>query len=1303
MKRLIKINIIVLLVLTTFLTAYAKRELKDDEVSNILVPRMTKAPVIDGKIDEIEWKEAAAISGVAGWVDNNLLPRPSTFYFAWDPDHFYMACRVYLKPGYKPNTWNGRSEGMAFVFDDGLELVFKPKGKNLVFDCAGAAYRLFINNLGFKGDMTRLELGQQLKNWAPEFKVATRITEPGSAPNGGSWWELEMSSVPEDFNLKGKHQAGDEWRLMLGVNHFGAGFSQARIPCLGSYFESDGQGYTKAILVDNMPVVKFTMNDLENLTITNKASMGFSVFNQAKKSEKVDIAINIGDSLITNLTLNVPANNEAKIDFKKEIPHDLTNGILRVLATAEGKELLKYVVFFERGALAEIILPQPERDKTKFPFSAKFNPVRGLLLISGDTYYLATNQVPLSMHYVVKSDKGDKLAENTLTNITEWYFREMISLPSVPPGTCTVAGVMTLADGTTLGPMTNYFEKIDEAKAFPHWWNRKDIGSVERVLPPFTAIKRVKGESTTYECWGRKYSLNAMGLPSGLISQSNPVLAAPARIVVVLDGKEHVVEMPTPKITEEKDWRVNFEGKAEGAGLEFTAKGWMEQDGLVYTEITYKPKGNVPIKVDALRVEFPLVDEEAESLLCIGPGNNFSSHTAMVIPKNKQGEIWSTLITGRAGSGMFIGSFYPTVWIGSERRGFLWWGDNDKGWFPDNEVPAHDLVRIPGKSFRQKQDVLVLRNNIIGKPVEINKAHTFAFGWNATPFKPLLQGWRNWAATEDGTFFAPFRGLRMDSKTGKKVKEGSGQKNWIHPESRYPEEWAELWACQKTNSRCMGYEGSDSHVNRLVPFDPYAARNGIFWGHMSFTLHGYGEKTLEQNLYRYFKDEWYFSSETWNESFIDYCIYLFDRAFREGGVVSTYWDITFPILHDNLLGGLGYELPDGRIQKSYGGFNIRRFFQRLHAAAYDNKLLPGCNGVHSTHAYVTVAMPWVEAVLDGERNWNIDLSENDWVDYYPTNRMRAFAVPHNWGVGICWMANLDGTNKTKKALARLGQGEYIRLHDSWINPYVETAKRMPDSVLEWGMNNIDVEYIPYWRNEAIKSGDDKILVSAWKIPSEKRILFEVFNYGYRENKDVNLKLNLKELGLTGKNLIVRDLYNAGCSNEPVSFDAKNATISIKQLPRHRGRLVGIAEVDDAAFKSLSAKLPQWAQQEIMDELIDYGMCRKETMVVEANNVKLISCTNENIKINMWQLPDRVVLFVSNTSEKPISSVELKADLQGLGITFKKWQTFVRTKLFGVTDEKNKRMLSPQLNYYDGIITLNKLPAKDGRIIGLRSY
>jgi hypothetical protein len=776
---------------------------------------------------------------------------------------------------------------------------------------------------------------------------------------------------------------------------------------------------------------------------------------------------------------------------------------------------------------------------------------------------------------VAKAEQdGTVAAKGEITRLIDWYFQEELSLPEIKPGKYTIEATLRLADGKTLGPMTGQFEKKDEAQAFPEWWG-KSYGNLDRVLPPFTAMA-CKGE--TVSCWGREYGLNALGLPEAIRSQDAPVLAGPARLVAVADGKEAVIPLGKPTITERKDWRVRFKGRAKAAGLELSAEGWVEQDGLVYVDLTYGPAGKAPAKLEALRVEYPLAETDADCLLCVGPGGNFSSKTTMLLPKDQQGRLWSTLNTGRPGSQMTVGSFYPTVWIGNERRGFLWWADNDRGWFPDDAVPAHEAVR--------SGNAVILRNNLIGKPVAVDGKRTVSFSYMATPFKPMTKGWRMLAATDDGTFIVPHRGVRADSKTGKMINPGGHQNNIIHPESIYPEEWGAMWKQQKTEGFGKFSQSADAYVRGLLPFDPYRARSTVGWCHMSFTLSGYGPITYENHLYRYFGSEWETGgNRPWNPSCIDYAMYLFHRAFSEGGVVSTYWDITFPTLWKDLLTGQCYRLPDGRIQPGYNGWNQRRFFMRLHAVSHDNGLLPNCNGSHSTHAYVTVAMPWLDGVLDGERNWNLDVTDADWVDYYPIDRMRAMSVPHNWGTAICWMSNFDSVDPKKGAPAKAGQTEWVWMHDSWRNPYLNPSShdptypemnQIPRSVLDWGLNQEGVVYHPYWRNPFVTSGDPDVLVSLWQIPGQggggksDRVLLGVFNYDRKKTKDVSLKVDLDKLGLVPELkwqefVGLRDLFRRDgdkltpqeATSTQSSLDFYARTLTVRKLPPHTIRLVGI--------------------------------------------------------------------------------------------------------------------------------------------------
>lgn len=1135
-----------LLLILLIVPAYAAG-LAPEDVSALAVPRMTTPPKIDGTIDPAEWREAAAISGVAEWQSNNLIPRPTTFFLAWDPGHFYLAYRVYLRPGYKPNIPNGRSPGLAFVADDSAELVLKPAGKNVPVNNQQAAFKFFLNCLGNTGDMTKLDLGQQLKNWAPPFKTAARITAPGTAPNGGSWCEVEMSSVPSDFELTGDHRAGDEWRIMLGFNHIPI-WIQARIPCIGTYFESTGGGYTRLTLVENTPAAQMTMDRLNNLATDGTASMLITAFNPTHSEARLTVAIDVAGKIVRNEPLVVPAGEVARFDLNEKLPADIKAGKATVKVSQGATTLLNYATFFNdtyyKGQAAEYVMgPVAPLDPNKFSLVASFNPLRDWLLVKGDTYYLPDPHAAQSLHYRIVPEGGaaKPIAEGELTQIAEWYFQERLQLPKLNPGKYTFVATMKLKDGKTLGPVTTTFEKKDEAKAFPEWWGKK-FGNIEQVLPPFSAMTR---QQNTVNFWGRSYTLNALGLPTAITSQGAPVSGGGARLVVVSGGKETRVSLKTaPTFTETKAWRMRFTGKAKGGGLDFSATGWVEQDGLVYVELTYGPSAKTPVQIDALRIEYPLSGGDAESLLCIGPGSNFSSKTTMLLPKDKQGVLWSTLDTGRSGSGMTVGSFYPEVWIGNEQRGLVWWGDNDQGWYPDDAVPAHEALR--------DGNTVVLRNNIIGKPVQVTGSRTIAFSYLATPFRPFTQGWRMEGATEDGTFTIPHRAPRKDSKTGEMLNAFGQQQNWIQPPTRYPEEYSAIYAERKVLA--------DAVVKQYQWSDPYSARNGLNFAHMSFALHGYGRKSIDDAPYTYFGPEWEGDIDTWNESYIDYAMYLFDGALREGGVRSTYWDITFPTQFENLQSGLCYQLPDGRVQKGYNGWNIRRFMMRLQAMMVQNHLFPNAVGSHSTNAYVLVAMPWLDSVLDGERNWNVDITDLDWVDYYPIERMRTMSSPHTWGTPICWMANIDSTSTDKINAAKRTQAQWVWMHDSWRNPYVPQLPVMPQSILDWGINSEQTVYYPYWRNPFVISADKDVLVSMWQLPD--RVMLGVYNYNRKQVKDAEVTVALKGLNLLPEQpwqefVGVRDLWKADATAPDAQFDFYSQKLTVKNLQPHTVRFIGI--------------------------------------------------------------------------------------------------------------------------------------------------
>ena len=486
---------------------------------------------------------------------------------------------------------------------------------------------------------------------------------------------------------------------------------------------------------------------------------------------------------------------------------------------------------------------------------------------------------------------------------------------------------------------------------------------------------------------------------------------------------------------------------------------------------------------------------------------------------------------------MTVGNFYPTVWIGNDKRGLMWWSDTDRGWFPVNDKPAHEAIRT--------DDAVVFRNNIVSEPVKLEGRRTIQFSYNATPFKKFTENWREVGATEDGTFQHPHRSPRVDAR-GVKVNPRGTQQNWIHPNSTSREEWDELYKKWKKQA--------DSIVRGRRWQDPYSARNGINFGHMSFALHGYGRKSIFSNIYKYFGPAWEASRDTWNKSYRDYAMYLMDMTLDKGGVRSTYWDITFPRIYSQPISGLGYYLPDGRIQPEYNGWNVRRFYMRLQALMHKYDLFPNGAGAHSTNDYHLVAMPWIDSVLDGEANLNVALSGKDWVDTHGVARMRSMSSPHNWGVPICWMSNIEGKGS---GLAEFTQTQWVWMHDSWRNPYCR-PRSMPDAALDWGLCDEDVVYHPYWRNPYVSSENEDILVSLWRWPD--RIMLGVFNYNSGKKQTASISIDLDKLDLIPRKkwqefLRVRTLWAGDDGGAELNFHKR--TLTLENIAPHHLRIIGI--------------------------------------------------------------------------------------------------------------------------------------------------
>jgi len=1118
-----------------------------DKLPFFSLPKMSRPPVIDGKIDPEEWKEATAVSGVGGCTSAILIARPTTYYLAWDENHLYWAVRTWVPPNYKPRV-GGREPGSASAFDDGCEFHFQPMGKNVAPGRTNSSFKFMINCLGVDGELERIAVGQQFKNWNPHFRRVWRLTPAGSAPNGGRWWECEIAATTEDFELVKPNQPGDQWKFMLGFNHLYTGWTQARIAAISSYF--DPGGYPVGVLTENTPAVQMLMEDIPGPS-GGKAAMKINIYNPARQTAEIKLLVlftDTGREKVATQNEGQPADLIRREETIKILPGESYTwkldetisgklgqrlGTIEVNVTEKNRLLFRYFTFFQEGYPREALEPAPAVREV-FPLKTTFNPMKNSLLLVADTYYLDEPEKVKEVTYRIFPETTQQaMVTGCLTTSQTYYFRKLIQLPPLKPGKYLVEATLTQKDGARIGPVQTSFTKLDESKVFADWWNTK-LGDTERIIKPFTGVKK---EGNNISVWGRRYRLNCLGLPEKIISQGQPVTASPARIVVSSKGKKQKLEFSgRPFFTEIKPWRVSFTGRAKGANLEFQSKGWVEQDGLVYLELTYRPEGKMVFPLEGLQIEFPLSPQQAECLLCLGSGGNYAARTTMLLPPDKKGRIWTTLDTGKNGSRMVVGSFYPCVWLGNEQRGLLWWADNDRGWVPDDALPAHEVIRT--------EKEVILRQNIIGTPFMLDKERTIIFSYMASPFRPLVKGWRVSIWSADGTFEGPNKEVR-DPRTKEKIVDGW---NWLTPPSRNPADWGKMWAAYK--------KIADERIRKMQPYDPSGARNG--YGstvHTSIPLHGYGWKSPDETVTSYFAADW--EGDSWNKTEQDYFLWIAHRAFGEGGLRTIYWDIFFVKDFTAIQTGLPYQLPDGRIQPGFNGFNLRRFMMRMYSLMESHGLVPGSQVSHATNCYPLVACPWMDAILDGEYHAITDDSGMDWVDGYPVERMRAMSVPQNFGTVISWMNLISIKDPVTKAKAVRGFIDYPRLYDTWSGG--GGYQRVPETALDWGLNEEKTVYVPFWRNNYVSCEDKDILVSLWKLPD--RVALLVFNYNREKTKDATIRIDLKKLNLIPRLpwqefIGIRDLVK-DTKEPPAKLDFYAQTVTVPALSPHTGRLIGI--------------------------------------------------------------------------------------------------------------------------------------------------
>jgi hypothetical protein len=1329
-------------------------------IPQFTIPKTSSPPTIDGRIEPGEWKESVQVMGVVDTSSLNYKDRPVSFRVAWDDNHLYIAHRVDVLTGKTPHLLRAKRDtyDTGVVWDDALEVGLFMHDRNRKEGEETSYLKFVLNSLGAGEYMKNYpSIGQVMFNWTPTFKIASQIVADSA---GKQWWEQEIAMDLDDLQMKAPHKAGDKVGIgLFSVVHNPAGWYWLDFPSASGHLEH--YGFPRAVLTDAEPYVQ-----VEEISGLHDDKLNFKsvIHNPSNAAVKVDASLLVEhgpkckkqhgeldspeEAFKETRTLEIPARGSVRFDAAKDLPGLQSaakgKGFVRVSLVRQGGEPI--YTFACNFSGKDKKYATPVEHVPALGTRLAFTQGKGLLALGVDTVDapIPADAKPTAATYKVTSGEKE-IASGSLKYFVNGWYDDLIELGDLPLGKYEVALALTDASGKELATAKGSFTKKDVAKEFADWWN-SPIGNTEKLLAPFEPlqVRPGTGSAPAIACTRRVYQLGSLGLPVQIEANGGPVLVAPARIVVTVDGKEHA--LPTDravKVTAQKDWRVDFEAApVTVAGVTFSATGWMEQDGLVELALTYAPeKPGGSVAVEALRVEWPVVEDPAgDFMACMGQGGNYSTRTIGAVPK-KEGVVWNTRDDiGVTGSGRRAGNFVGNLWVGSDRRGLFWCADSDRGWEPDARVAALAVKRARPEGAAGEAVVMV--NNLVGsaegkQPLALNAPRTVRFGYNASPFRKLAPGFRINQISAAGSF------------SGGKYK-----RNWdnnqefftvLSPPFADPKRWPEYYAHCKEMVHKFMYEGwaADGSYTSFTPAPGTSAyyknrRHGLYTTNQ-IALRGYGQKSIENpNPYFTFAGEWLdaTSSETLAKSYRDYMIWLMDKQVKEGGCQHFYFDISFgEKLHRDLAAGFGYRLPDGSIQPESSDTNLREWYKRVFAMMQENGLFPGGVSGHATHSFSLKMLPFTDAILDSE------YPMADPIDVYPSDAMIALSCPHSFGTNVQHLGNF--MNPT-----------WPMMHDAAGGDYRGMLLSYPE-FKQWGMGRADVEFIPYWRNQAVvKQIGPGLIASLWKRPGNSgSAVVAVMNYGpdpqgQGKTRPAQLTLDLAALGVPadairagGDRVRIRQLFNCTVQNyylrtlkwmeelkgkplPPIqpTIDVATGAVGGFDINYHDVKLLAIdweaKPVDEAAVQGLAKGLAK-DDAATSRRLLDWGFNTASAVPAQA-----IASDNPAIKVEAWKRAGdaggrgtSLLVRVTSTEQpadakdKATTAGTLKVDLAGLDVNVRKvWEEFTAAvPLDGKADvieveraDQPRGKAQVAFNAYNGEVYCN-LPKGASRIFTIDRY
>ncbi|MCM8817635.1 MAG: DUF6067 family protein [Candidatus Omnitrophica bacterium] len=1078
------------------------------------IPQMSKAPVIDGRVEKTEWLSAVQLAPLVT-LEKGLSTRENNFLFVgYDEKNLYLAFQFY-RPFHALIPSSG-TDPMGVWRDDCLEFFLRPEfGARWEYNFVGNAAGIFEEGrrqiVTDKNWKCEWQYKARKTNWGWEGELAIPFSSLGQAtPKPGDIWEMAIVN-----NQKTPWQDLASWSFLKNWNAcedfgylvFGGEVPAVRILQMGEISRDEVGTILELVNFTSAPAelqIQLALYDSkkpEQEYFKEIESAANPLGPQAEVKEWLP-ANKVADEVLQNYRLIkkieekviVPANQSRRISLL----HYSTRGLYlmhyQIVSLKDNKLLAGGVLPFLRTAPLEVSL-------TPYILSA------GVVEVTADY-----RKVPaISNEANVEVKLLDKEGKNILRNISERAntrdFRTVVDLPieGLSPGQYTVSCKIKSASEQSLAERNEPFT----LPAKPEWWkNTFGVPEVKDIVPePWVPVEKTKDGFTV---WNRKVSLSSDLQPSMIINGNISMLASTASF------QTKAFNIGPFRLEQEKKTGLIYSAPIFGEKISGQLILKVEFDGFMHYRLKLTPIEKTT--VEKLILEIPLKSDLVTHYHHGGLGTP-ASFAELKVQKG-YGKV--------SENGLEI-PFTSTIWLGNDTLGLAWYAETDQYWSPAEEKKAVQVVRIGEKTL--------LRINFVNQPIEIDQPIQYEWALLPTPTKPMNKQFLHQLRYAQSGFDLnkELTGLSEDFPKFIEalVESGAnafGQWAWTGATSVWNEDFG-----------APGYRPKPLNEIRKKAFREavrYAHEKGIRWvtvyaiWNCFSNWHDVGEIWREQALYPLVPS---FGGYLYcpQAPFADWYIATLKRTIEELDIDGVYLDSSSsPRICSNLHHGHGYIDKTGKLHGTYPVFACRELHKRIYTLFHGEIKKDGLIYAHNSHFPFMAVESFVDVHHCGEGStldrdiaipkfygypFGVPVSFTRWNNpVYPETRMNSWRFVLQMDSTIKAHPGMVISKKIFPDYKGFGREYYLA---KGYDPQGEAVWQVWNAYRNFPWENSI--WIPSWKSESYVTTGDKDILTCLHLNQKKAALLTCSSFK-KDDTTVKLKVDWEKMGFDPRKVKILD-------------------------------------------------------------------------------------------------------------------------------------------------------------------------------------